>query len=183
MDTIAKIRAKGLDSTGVTEEIAAHMYRSKGASYLAIVEVKVAELHEKSDGQRRVDLTLEMVEPVLDGTLEDHLRELTRVLYRNRAQDDAQLAIDDSLAPSVDEILAAGNKHKPHGYMASTLSTEDEPVCEVCGLTEEANLHHMPSSSPFQLIDGGGEPVPELAEWEQELLDAEEPTDDDPEAS
>lgn len=179
MDTIAKIRAKGLDSTGVTEEIAGQMYRSKGATYLAIVEVKVAELHEKSDGQRRVDLTLEMVEPVLDGNLEDHLRELTRVLYRNRAQDDGQMAIDESLAPSVEDVLAAGNRHKPHGYMASTLSTEDEPVCDVCGLTEDVNLHHMPMTT-LELLQGGAVP---LAEWEQELLDAEAPQDDDPEAS
>lgn len=158
-DTIAKIRAKGLDATGVTEEIASKMYRTKGSSWMVIAEVKVVEIHEKADGQRRVDLSLEIVEPALDPALEDHLRELTRGLYYNRGIQEGQLAIEDSLAPSVEEAIAAGARHRPHPYMASTLSTEDTPVCDVCGLLEDVALHNMPTVSPFEHTDDEEDPT------------------------
>jgi len=83
-DTHAKIRAKGLDATGVTEDLADQMYRSKGAHYMAIVEIRVDETHENAEGKRKVDLILTQVEPSTSPTLDDHLRELTRTLYYNR---------------------------------------------------------------------------------------------------
>jgi hypothetical protein len=52
-DTTAKIRAKGLDATGVTETIASQMYTRKGSHYMAIVEIKVDETpgeHEYEPG-------------------------------------------------------------------------------------------------------------------------------------
>lgn len=188
MDITANIHAKGLKDTGVTEEVAGQMYRAKGKTYLALCEVTVAETRERADGQRRVDLIMGTFEPVLDDTLEDHLREINRVLHRNRVQVDGQLALDDSLAPSVEDVLAAGNRHKPHPYIASTLSTDDDAICDVCGLKQEVTLHNMPTASPFELIEGGGdeddaEPTEELAEWEREILEAQEPQDTDPGAA
>lgn len=109
-DTTAKIRAKGLDGTGVTEEIASTLYANKGKHVMAIVELKAVERHEKADGTRRVDLAVEMVEPANSDELADHLRNLASVAYQNRAITDTQQALDDSLTPDLKDAVAAGQQ-------------------------------------------------------------------------
>jgi hypothetical protein len=121
-DCTAKIRAKGLDSTGVTEDIASTLYANKGKRVMAIVELHAVERHEKADGTRRVDLVLEQVEPATDDTLAEHLRELTRTLYQNRAQADGQQAIDDTLIPDLKDAIAAGTQHRPHPFLRPGLT-------------------------------------------------------------
>jgi hypothetical protein len=178
-DTTAKIRAKGLDSTGVTEEIASTLYANKGKRVMAIVELQAVERHEKADGTRRVDLVLEQVEPATDDTISEHLRELTRRLYAARAQADGQQAIDDSLTPSLTDAIAAGAQHEPHPFLP-TDAADDFASCEVCGLGENAGPHRAYSvekiADPFEpgatddlehedlsadiTADQEGEPVP-----------------------
>ncbi len=108
-DTTAKIRAKGLDATGITEELAEKMYAHKGKRYMGIVELQVDEIHEKTDGKRRVDLILTLVEPATDARLEDHLRELTRVCYFNR-QTDTPLPLSDADGPDpkIEDVIRNG---------------------------------------------------------------------------
>jgi hypothetical protein len=84
LDYVAKIRAKGCANTGITEEIARELHARPGRRIMAIVELKVVERHEKAEGQNRVDLVIEQVEPAMDQILDDHLRELTRTIYQNR---------------------------------------------------------------------------------------------------
>lgn len=114
-DFTAKIRAKGLDGTGVDENLAREMFTTKGKHYMAIVELKVDETHEKVDGQRRVDLVITQVEPATSKDLDDHLRNITRTTYQNRAlkSEDAQLQIEtaEDLEPTVEQVIAAGQQH------------------------------------------------------------------------
>lgn len=139
-DTTAKVRAKGLDSTGVTEDIANAMYAHKGKHYMAVVEVVVDERHEKAEGKKRVDLVIEQFEPALDDNLSEHLRELTRGLYAARAQADGQQAIDDSLTPDIDAAVKAGALHELHPFLP-TDAAADNPTCEVCGRGETDSIH------------------------------------------
>lgn len=110
-DTTAKIRSKGLDATGVTEEIAQQLFAHKGKHFMAIVELKVDELHDKTDGKQRVDLVITQVEPAWDSPqLEDHLRELTRTMYYNRKVDDGQPTLPDSGGPDpkIGDVIGQG---------------------------------------------------------------------------
>lgn len=89
-DYLARIRAKGLDSTGVTEALAKQFYSTLGSHHLAVVEFRVEDRRETADGKHEVHLILTQVEPSTVGFLDDHLREITRALYRNRALADGQ---------------------------------------------------------------------------------------------
>lgn len=141
-DYTAKIRTKGLDATGVTEQLAGEMYRNKGRHYMAIVEVKVDETHEKADGTRKVDLILTQVEPATNGDFEEHLRELTRVGYLNRQRTDGQMAIDESLGAerTVADVVASGRSHRPHPFLPDD-AAKDTPICDVCGGIEASAVH------------------------------------------
>ena len=155
-DTTAKVRAKGLDATGVTEEIAEKMYAHKGKHYMAIVEVMVDERHDKAGGKKRVDLVIEQFEPAIDTDLADHLRELTRTLYANRAQADGQAAIDDSLTPDLKDAVAAGRQHAPHPFLP-TDAADEFGSCEICGLADTAAPHRayavQEQANPFEVAD------------------------------
>lgn len=83
-DYLAKIRAKGLDATGVTEELAKSLYHQLGSHHLLVVEARVERRTENGDGSHTVDLVLTQVEPSTASFVDDHLRELMRGMYRNR---------------------------------------------------------------------------------------------------
>lgn len=168
-DYTAKIRAKGLDATGITEQLAAEMFRNKGRHYMAIVEVKVDETHEKADGARKVDLVLTQVEPAGDSALEEHLRELTRVGYLNRQQSDGQLAIDQSLGAerTVADVMASGQRYRPHPFLPVDAS-EDNPICDVCGSIEATAVH-----SEQQILDDADDEAEQRDEPEHDLSPAD----------
>ena len=114
-DTTAKIRAKGLDSTGVTTDLARKMWDSVGGHYVAIVDLQVKRRSENDDGDRTVELVVDQIEPVIDGglngTLVDHVRTIQAALHRNRmlAENGPQLPIDgDEPEPTVKDVLAHG---------------------------------------------------------------------------
>lgn len=157
-DYTAQIKAKGLDATGVTEDIARQLYSRLGSHMMFIVEARVDGRIENNDGVHKVQLYLTQVEPCTDSTLEDHLRELTKTLAYNRklTQDDVdgQPTLDggDDIEPKVADVLAAGRRFEPHPYLSSQLAvddTEQGPVCDVCGLVEAERVHHMPAVNPF----------------------------------
>jgi hypothetical protein len=154
-DTTAKIRAKGLDSTGVTEEIASQMYATKGRHYMAIVEVRVEERHEKADGTRKVDLILTQVEPATSEDLAEHLRELTRTLYYNRGLNGHTGTIGGGNdEPTVEGVMNAGARHRPHPFLPVNAGENDQPICDVCGQLETAPVHSTQDALP----DGDDEP-------------------------
>lgn len=113
-DTTAKIRAKGLNATGVTEDIATRLADAESGHLIAVVELKVEEVHKKVDGDRRVDLVITTLEPAVDKIAEDHLREFQRALYYNRAVDEAQPTLDDGPEPTVNEVLGRGQSLLEH---------------------------------------------------------------------
>jgi hypothetical protein len=187
-DTTAKIRAKGLDATGVTETIASQMYTRKGSHYMAIVEIKVDETHENAEGKRKVDLVITQVEPSTDPTLDDHLRELTRTLYYNRQTADGNqptLETGDTLEPTVEAVINANPGLKPHPYLTSQLAIDDTeagPVCDVCGKAEADVIHHMPAVDPFTVDEPEDEQVDEDLEEDDDRFAGEheyEPGPDD----
>lgn len=105
----ARIRAKGLDTTGVTEEIARGMYTNLGTYTMGIVEVRAEKRSDDSDGSHGVELVITQFEPSTDKRLNDHLRDLTQALHTNRVlhSEDGQLSIDgaDDIAPKVTDVL------------------------------------------------------------------------------
>lgn len=119
-DVIVKVRAKGCANTGITEDVGKKLYKHKGSKMLAIVEFNVEETAEKADGDRKVFLTIDTLEPVVADDLEtehkaeDHIREFLAALYYNRAKGD-QGTIPygdgqpgDRVEPTVPGVLAAG---------------------------------------------------------------------------
>jgi hypothetical protein len=166
-DFTAKIRAKGLDGTGVDENLAREMFTAKGKHYMAIVELKVDEIHEKVDGQRRVDLVITQVEPATSKDLDDHLRNITRTTYQNRAlkSEDAQLQIEtaEDLEPTVEQVIAAGQQHIAETDDALDLDTDDQD--------DEAG--EQPTEEDWVDSQHGDQPEPEDEPWE---YDEPEPT-------
>lgn len=180
-DTTARIRAKGTDSTGLTEEDARRMHGEVGKHYMAIVELKVAQKHgPDAEGQRGVDLTIEQLEPAERGSdLEAHLRELTRTVYQNRAlnSEDQQLQIETAgdLERSVPDVIAAGKAHEPHTFEPD----ETTPTaCNICGAADEDPRHHADDQEPAD-----EEPADEAGDQpdEPDTVPVEEPANDEPE--
>lgn len=149
-DVTAKIAAKGCTNTGITEELATKLYDQLGRKTIAIIELVSEARTEKRDGKETVTLSVLTIEPAPNQTTEDHLRELARAFHYERqlAEDDTQLRIDDNIEPTVSDVLQDGARHRPHPYLASTLSTDDHAVCDVCGHTETAPLHHLDQPQP-----------------------------------
>lgn len=162
-DYTAQIKAKGLDSTGVTEDIARQLYANLGRHEMFIVEGRVDARTEGNDGTHKVQLSLTMVEPAVDAQVAEHLRELARTLYQNRALSDGQLAIDHFLddEPTVDQVVNAGAKHRPHPFLPVDASN-DNGICDVCGFIETAPVH----ADRTQLDDPFATPADEEEEGE-----------------
>lgn len=169
-DTTAKIRAKGLESTGVTEEIASEMYAHKGRHYMAIVEFKVEERHEKADGAKKVDLVLTQVEPATDEDLAEHLRELTRTLYYSL--DGHTGSTTEGQERTTSDVLASGQGHRPHPFLPVD-AADEHPICDVCGKAEAAAVHSTQDVLPDygddeDLEDDDGDELEEDDELEDE---------------
>lgn len=123
MTDTAKIRAKGLNATGITEDIVTRLADANGGHLVAVIELKVDEIHNKVDGDRRVDLVITQCEPAPDQNTVDHLRNLQRSFYYERKlhSEDEQLQIEtrEDLEPTVEQVLAAGKEFE---------RTQDEPL-------------------------------------------------------
>ncbi len=176
-DYTAQLKAKGLDATGVTEEIARDLYNRLGSHMMFIVEGRVDSRTEGTDGAHKVQLTLTMVEPATDDTLDDHLRELARTLHFNRAIDTDQPMLDggDGINPKVGDVIAAGHRHRPHPFLPVD-AADDNGICDVCGLVDNAGVHSTQDFLP-DVDDEADTDDPDADEQ-----DDEEPADetDDP---
>jgi len=139
---LAKLKSRGLDGTGVTENIARQLVLAKGRRYMALVEVEVHTIHDNPE-QMIADLAVEQFWPVVDdSSLDEHLREITAALYARRGSADGDEELDlDGPAPKVSDVLKAGARHRPHPYITSGLSVDDDAACDVCGLREDAAQH------------------------------------------
>ncbi|GAW57621.1 hypothetical protein, partial [Nocardioides sp. PD653] len=111
----AKIRGKGLENTGVTEDLARTMYNTLERSTLAIVRLTHKRQINDADAGRTVELSIDMLEPSTSAELDDYLLNLCKTLHQNRTlkSEDAQLQIDtiDDLEPTVEQVIQAGQQH------------------------------------------------------------------------
>lgn len=158
MTTTATIKAKGCSSTGITEELAKRCHDQLGRKVLAVVELQASSRTENRDGDEKVSLEILTIEPAPDSTTESHLRELARSFYYERQLAEGQaptLEYGDSPEPDLEAVLAAGEKHRPHPYIASTLAVDDNAVCDVCGHIESAAVHadRTALDDPFTVTD------------------------------
>lgn len=88
----ARIKAKGLDNTGVTEAHARAMSKRLGSHTLLIVEVEHDTLVSHVDGQRTVQLAIKTAEPV-PAAQEDAVRRFMQALYRQRPEVEGQAVL------------------------------------------------------------------------------------------
>lgn len=172
----AKVRAKGLEATGVTEELASQMFATMGQTTLAIVELAHVEQHNKSNGDRRIDLTIELLEPSRSEKMDDHLRELMRAMYADRRAKDGDTlpGTEGGGGRSLDDVLDAGEALLERNFDGEidgtwdgsmedeqangddpsydkhpfTPSAEDAKRCAACNKTNRAAVHVTLSSVP-----------------------------------
>jgi hypothetical protein len=168
-DTTAKIRSKGLDGTGFTEDLAASLFNRVGHNLKAIIELQVVDKHGPNlDGRRGIELVITGLEVADDANLEDHLRELSQTLYYNRGLDGHTGTTTEGQERTVADVVASGAKHRPHPFLPVD-ATEDNPICDVCGTVEATAVH-----STQEVLDSPG------AEEEDEA--PEEDPDAEPDA-
>jgi hypothetical protein len=137
----AKIKGKGLDGTGFTEELAASLFNRVGHHMLAIVEVQVVDKHGPNlKGQRGIELVITSIEPAEDSNLEDHLRELTRTLHYNRGLDGHVGTTTEGQERTVADVMASGQQYRPHPFLPDD-AAKDTPICDVCGGIEASAVH------------------------------------------
>lgn len=146
-DYTAAVRGKGLENTGVTEDIARTMYSTLGRRTIAVVELKhVRQINDDKTG-RKVELSIEALEPSTSPELDDHLRQVMRTLHQNRAlkADGEQLAIDtaDDLEPTVEGVIAAGEQH---------IAETDEPLPDTIDDQDDDQDDAVPESN-VRLMD------------------------------
>jgi hypothetical protein len=163
-DYAASITTKGLDGTGLTEDVARKLYSRRGRKAMAVVELVVDETSDKRDGTHKVALAIAGLELVLDHTdIENHLRDLQQTIYANRQRADGQMAIDEQLGGerTVEDVLSSGRSHRPHPFIVVDASVEN-PICDVCGGIEASAVHSTQELISDAQNDGGDGPLPEL---------------------
>lgn len=107
-DTLAKIRGKGCQSTGITEELARQLHSSLGRKVMCVVELAATSRTEDSDGKETVALTILSVEPAMDDEMSEHLRELQRHMWKGRSGNQVTIEEQMSNQPSVRDQLDRG---------------------------------------------------------------------------
>jgi hypothetical protein len=115
-DTNAKIRGKGLEHTGVTEDHANQMYDRVGSHYVGIVDLKVVRRAEDDDGKRVVELVIESIELAPNDDVAESLRRMTRAVHYERGlavNGGQQLPIENTDEPTVDQVRGELRNHEP----------------------------------------------------------------------
>lgn len=146
-DITARIAAKGTKATGITEDDARALHRHLGTKRMAIVELTSAAKTEKADGSESVTINIVNVELAPTPATEDHLRELQRAFYYERQLEDGQRALDDSISPKVNDVLAQGERFRPHPFLPADASLQN-PKCEVCSASEADAIHDQHREQP-----------------------------------
>ena len=142
-DTHAKIAAKGLAFTGFTEELASELFHKVGTHLMAIVDLQVVDRSGPNvKDKRQVHLIIDGIEPATDDDMAEHLRELSRVGYLNRAHANGTATINSELdnERTVADVMAAGARHRPHPFLPVDASIENG-ICDVCGAIEATAVH------------------------------------------
>jgi hypothetical protein len=176
-DITATINAKGLDKTGFDDDLIAELFHRKvGRHMLAIVEVQIVDKRGPNiKGKSKVLLDITSIDPITDDNLDEHIREIQKTLAYNRGLQGHTGTTTQGQEPTVHQVLAAGQKHKPHPFLPVDAADEN-PICDVCGQLETAAVH-----SVQEILDqpDDDEPGPEDEGFAAGV--DEEPYDHDPE--
>lgn len=107
-DTTGRIRAKALDTTGMTEEMLAKDWRAgAGNTRMAVVELRTVEPHGPNlDGKRRIDYVIESIEPV-PAEHEERVREFQRGLFLARPEQEGQATLQGTAGEHADALESA----------------------------------------------------------------------------
>lgn len=164
-DTTAKIRAKGCETTGLTEDLARKLWDAgAGKHFMAVVELRVEEPHgPNSEGKRRLDLVIDLLEPAVHPIAEDHLRNFQRSLYYERKLlsegDQPTLESVDDAEPSVEARVAEQASVVHHDFVREGKTGN----CEVCG---NDPFHYLHADDPDPDPDEASEAAAEDAHEE-----------------
>lgn len=107
-DTTGRIRAKALDTTGMTEAMLDKDWSGgAGRTRMAVVELRTVEPHGPNlDGKKRIDYVIESIEPVPPAH-EDRVREFQRGLFLARPEVEGQAVLSGTAGESSDALDAA----------------------------------------------------------------------------
>lgn len=166
-DTTGRIRAKALDTTGLTEALLEHDWAGgAGRTRMAVVELRTVEPHGPNlDGKKRIDYVIESIEPV-PGEHEDTVRRFQRGLYLQRPDQEGQATLKGTAGENADEMAAAA------ADLHAAVETDDDG--NVTGIWDGSTEGPLagPSSCPHpgcilpEDHDGDHEPeVPEPADF------------------
>ena len=157
-DTTGRIRAKALDTTGMTEELLEKDWRhGAGRTRMAVIELRTVEPHGPNlDGKRRIDYVIESIEPV-PAEHEERVREFQRGLFLARPEQEGQATLAGTAGDNAGalESAAAGIEAAVEKDDAGNVTgiwngdTEgplepDGPYCPApgCGLPEDHDGDH-----------------------------------------
>ena len=107
-DTTGRIRAKALDTTGMTEAMLEKDWAGgAGRTRMAVVELRSVEPHGPNlDGKKRIDYVIESIEPV-PAAHEGRVREFQRGLFLARPEVEGQAVLSGTAGESSDALDAA----------------------------------------------------------------------------
>ena len=174
----ARINAKGLDTTGVTEDHARAMASALGGHHLFIVEGRATSVVTDEEGNQQVAIVLTQVEPV-PAQQEETVREFMRALYRQRPDQIGQETLRGTAdGPSVADAAGALSAHVERdsdgeatgiwdGNLDGPLEASGELTVEECGFPgctledEHDGDHNVPEEEdePEPEPESSGAPV------------------------
>lgn len=147
LDYSARLKAKGLDGTGVTEDVAKAMSRSLGKHTILIVEVKHDELVQKADGGRQVKLAATHVQVVTEAQ-EPVLRRLMAARHHET----------DPVASGQAVLTGTGQQESSDDVTAELARHINEDGTVWDGSTEGPLEDPADEGDPGDPADEGGEP-------------------------
>ncbi|MDP9820408.1 hypothetical protein [Nocardioides massiliensis] len=163
-DTTAKIRAKGLNATGITDDMATRFADQESGHLIAVVELEVAAVSKNvTSGDRAVDLVITHIEPATTTLAEDHLREFQRALFYNRKVDDNgdQLPLDGGDEPTVEQVRGHGAALVEHDESGEVIGLWDgrHPDADPDDVDEDQDEDQDPDAEPDE--DHGRRAIPD----------------------
>lgn len=170
-DTNAKIRGKGLEHTGVTEDHANQMYDRVGTHYVGWVDLKVVRRSDDDDGKRNVELTIESIELASADIDAEHIRRMMRVVHQNRGlavNGGAQLPLEGTDEPTIDQVRAEREALDPEASEAKEAALADKEAADEPAEPAADELPEDPwdegppatkVSSPFDVPDPEPQPA------------------------
>lgn len=140
-DTAASINSKGLEGTGITEDMAAELFHKVGTHLMAVVDLQVVDKHGPNlKGKRKVVFSIDNIEPVTDDNVAEHLREISRTLFYNRQVDQPIPGTGDDITPDLKTVLAGGRRYEAHPFLPVE-AADDNGICDVCGEVQDRPQH------------------------------------------